>query len=233
MFKPPLQHTRIIVRSPIYFPKRGLESSSASDHTNHVNQVVNEFQAAQGITNAGRVINEICQRLAKDRLTTQTEQLIWLARYSLDASEAHKHNVDGNGKPAVQEQPKIADNGKQPATCEDDKQARGVASVNVDSLPGLTGHEKVIVGHHCGFDQMCWKLWGPQRGIGDIYNGLHKYNGYEIRGYTKHLNLVRGKGLICLCGSGKIAESTLILRKKPSKLQGKLMDIYSVAQSIK
>jgi len=120
MFKLRLQFTRSIARSPVYFPKRGLGSSSAPGPTQHVNQVVNELQAAQGTTNTGRLINKICQRLANDRVTTRTEQLIWLARYSLDASAAHKRSVECNGKPVVDEQPQVAEDGKQPTRCEQD-----------------------------------------------------------------------------------------------------------------
>ncbi|KAE8855598.1 hypothetical protein PTNB73_09884 [Pyrenophora teres f. teres] len=130
MFKLPLQHMRRIFRSPVYLPKRGLESSSAADRTKYVNQAVNELQAAQRTTNTSRIVNKICQRLAKDRATTRTEQLIWLARYSLDASAAHKRNVDGDGKPAAEEKSKVADDGKQTTTCEeDDGQAWEAASV--------------------------------------------------------------------------------------------------------
>lgn len=83
-----------------------------------VDQVVNELQAAEGTTNTGRLVNKICRRLANDRMTTRTEQLIWLARYSLNASAAHNRNVEFDGKPAMEERPKVAENEKQPITCE-------------------------------------------------------------------------------------------------------------------
>ena len=112
MFKLPLKSTHSVGRSPISFSTRGLKSSPASDRTMHVDRVVNELQAAEGTTNT------ICRRLANDRMTTRTEQLIWLARYSLDVSAAHNCNVDPDGKPAVDDQPKVAENEKQPTTCE-------------------------------------------------------------------------------------------------------------------
>ncbi|KAK1908097.1 hypothetical protein P3342_013417 [Pyrenophora teres f. teres] len=159
MFKLPLQHMRRIVRSPVYLPKRGLESSSAADRTKYVNQAVNELQAAQRTTNTSRIVNKICQRLAKDRATTRTEQLIWLARYSLDASAAHKRNVDGDGKPAAEEKSKVADDGKQTTTCEeDDGQAWEAASVKVGSFPGSA---RPRIGHGKGSQ---W-LWSDVSGV--------------------------------------------------------------------
>ncbi|KAG9188367.1 hypothetical protein G6011_02290 [Alternaria panax] len=59
-----------------------------------VDRAVNELQAAQGTTSTGRVVNKICARLANDRATTRTEQLIWLAKHALETSAAPKRNTD-------------------------------------------------------------------------------------------------------------------------------------------
>jgi hypothetical protein len=70
-----------------------------------VDRAVNELQAAQGTTTTGRIVNKICTRLANDRATTRTEQLIWLAKHALDTSAAPKRNVDGSNVSVYHERP--------------------------------------------------------------------------------------------------------------------------------
>ncbi|KAF1832604.1 hypothetical protein BDW02DRAFT_570891 [Decorospora gaudefroyi] len=90
MFKFPLQIARRRVRHPVSFLRRCLTSSSVSDRAMYVNQAVNELQTAQGTTSTGRLVNRICTRLANDRATTRTEQLIWLAKHALETSTARE-----------------------------------------------------------------------------------------------------------------------------------------------
>jgi hypothetical protein len=117
MFKPPLQTARRSVRQPVMssITRRYFRSSAATDRTTCDNQAVNEFQAAQGTTTAGRIVNKLSMRLANDRATTRTEQLIWLAKYALESSTAQKTSTIPEATPdyprgqespsTVQEQP--------------------------------------------------------------------------------------------------------------------------------
>ncbi|KAI4916044.1 hypothetical protein J4E90_004490 [Alternaria incomplexa] len=106
MFKLPLQTARGVSRSAPVSIKRQLRpsSSSASDRAGCVDRAVNELQAAQGITTTGRVVNKICTRLANDRATTRTEQLIWLAKHALDTSAAPKRDT-ASSKASVYQNP--------------------------------------------------------------------------------------------------------------------------------
>lgn len=96
MFKLPLQTVRSIARPRSLSSKRHLRqnSSSASDRTMCVNRAINELQAAQGTTTTGRIVNKICTRLANDRATTRTEQLIWLAKHTLETSAAFNQDTN-------------------------------------------------------------------------------------------------------------------------------------------
>jgi hypothetical protein len=107
MLKFPLQTARSAFRCKSVSSKHYLRSStsSASDRTMCVDRAVNELQAAQGTTTTGRIVNKICTRLANDRATTRTEQLIWLAKHALDTSAAPKRNVDGSNVSIYHERP--------------------------------------------------------------------------------------------------------------------------------
>ena len=96
MFKLPLQTVRSIARPRSLSFKRHLRqnSSSASGRTMCVNCAINELQAAQGTTTTGRIVNKICTRLANDRATTRTEQLIWLAKHALETSAAFNQDTN-------------------------------------------------------------------------------------------------------------------------------------------
>lgn len=61
-----------------------------------VNRAINELQAAQGTTTTGRIVNKICTRLANDRATTRTEQLIWLAKHALETSAAFNQDTNSS-----------------------------------------------------------------------------------------------------------------------------------------
>jgi hypothetical protein len=74
-----------------------------------VSQAVNELQTAQGTTTTGRMVNKICTRLANDRATTRTEQLIWLARQALETSKAQKTSKIQEDLLAFEEPPKSCD----------------------------------------------------------------------------------------------------------------------------
>jgi hypothetical protein len=80
MFKLPLHTARRGFNQPVTVFNGYLHSSAATDRTMCVNQAVNGLQTAQSTTAAGRIVNKLSMRLANDRATTRTEQLIWLAK---------------------------------------------------------------------------------------------------------------------------------------------------------
>jgi hypothetical protein len=117
MFKLPLQTVRRSVRQPVSFSKRSLRSSATTDRTMCVSQAVNELQTAQ-TTTTGRIVNKICTRLANDRATTRTEQLIWLAKHALETSKAPKTSKIQEDLLAFEEPPKSCDTMTTSATSE-------------------------------------------------------------------------------------------------------------------
>ena len=122
MFKLPLQTARGVSRSAPVSIKRHLRpsSSSASDRAGCVDRAVNELQAAQGITTTGRVVNKICTRLANDRATTRTEQLIWLAKHALDTSAAPKRDTASSKASVYQNPPEKQEDEQKSAASEAD-----------------------------------------------------------------------------------------------------------------
>ncbi|KAF1939014.1 hypothetical protein EJ02DRAFT_457354 [Clathrospora elynae] len=92
MFKLSLQTSRFCSKRPSSFSRRYVRSSSSSAPAVCIDQAVNEFQAARATTNAGRIVNKLCTRLAQDRATTRTEQLVWLAQHCLEISAVGKSN---------------------------------------------------------------------------------------------------------------------------------------------
>jgi hypothetical protein len=111
MFKYPFHTVRRSVGRPISLSKRTLRSSAAIDRTMCVSHAVNEFQTAQGTTTAGRIVNKISMRLANDRATTRTEQLIWLAEHALEISTTQKTNQSQtNPFTVTEESPESCDN---------------------------------------------------------------------------------------------------------------------------
>jgi hypothetical protein len=132
MSKLPLQTARSIAR-PTSFPSKAhlrQTSSSASDRTMCVNAAVNELQAAQGTTSTGRIVNRICTRLANDRATTRTEQLIWLAKHALETSAAPKRNTDRSHDSTSHERSEKDEDKQKAASFEaNGKQSQGGVSV--------------------------------------------------------------------------------------------------------
>jgi hypothetical protein len=85
-----------------------------------VDRTVNELQAAQGTTTTGRIVNKICTRLANDRATTRTEQLIWLAKHALDTSAAPKRKPDVSNDSVSHERREKDENKKKSAASKAD-----------------------------------------------------------------------------------------------------------------
>ena len=116
MFKLPLHTARRGFNQSVTVSKRYLRSSAATDRTMCVNQAVNEFQTAQGTTTAGRIVNKLSMRLANDRATTRTEQLIWLAKYALETRTTHKMSTVQESSPVAEERPESREENTTSAT---------------------------------------------------------------------------------------------------------------------
>jgi len=85
-----MQSARTCAMSATIHARRAIRWASTSSRTMLVNRAVNEFQSATRTTPAARFVDRICIMLANDRATTRTEQLVWLAEYSLGVSRASK-----------------------------------------------------------------------------------------------------------------------------------------------
>lgn len=132
MFKLTLQIARTFAR-PISFPsKRHLRqnSNSASDRTMCVNRAVHELQATQGTTTNGHIVNKICIRLANDKATAHTEQLIWLAKHALETSAVPMRNTDRSHEFVSRERPE-KDEDKQKAAASEANGKQSQESVSV------------------------------------------------------------------------------------------------------
>ncbi|KAF1851448.1 uncharacterized protein K460DRAFT_413009 [Cucurbitaria berberidis CBS 394.84] len=96
MFRFPLQRIRSDLKRASSTPVRTLTGSSAPDCYMRAGQAVTKRQATHTTANKGEIIDKLCARLTDERQTTRAEQLVWLAKDSLEASVAQKRGVAKN-----------------------------------------------------------------------------------------------------------------------------------------
>lgn len=93
MFRFPLQTVRSGFKRAWSIPVRTLTESSTSNSNKSVSQSNNERQVAQATANKVEILDNLCTRLVDARQTTRIEQLIWLAKHSLEESATRKNNA--------------------------------------------------------------------------------------------------------------------------------------------
>ena len=74
-------------------PRQAVRSSfkRAPSITTTANQSVSQPQVVQAIANKGGIFDELCTRIVEARQSARTEQLVWLAKHSLDESTAPRN----------------------------------------------------------------------------------------------------------------------------------------------